>query len=185
MAPPKQAPPSPTVVALGEAQNLLQLWIKIRAFLAKALTDEPISPDDERHFLEAKSDTSRFQRTLGLKLPEYVNYGSDKIQEILRQSISISHLRGLPKADKQNLMASWHAVFVYLSQALGVLQFINEGYDPPPRQRKAGTGLKDLKGAAAGDSAKKPQKKGFFSSPFGIVVILGIIGGIIYFVMNQ
>lgn len=185
MAAPKPTPPSPTAAALAETQNLLQLWIKIRGFLAKATTDEPISPDDERMFLEAKSETSRYQRTLGMKLPDYVNYGSDKIQEILRQSISINHLRGLPRADRQNLLATWHAVFVYLSQALGVLQFINEGYEPPPRQRKAGTGLKDLKGAAAGDSARKPAKKGFLKSPLGIIVILGIIGAIVYVVMNN
>ena len=109
----------------------------------------------------------------------------DKIQEILRQSISINHLRGLPKADRASLLISWHAVFVYMSQALGVLQFINEGYDPPPRQRKAGTGLKDLKGAAAGDSGKKKPKKGFWGSPLGIIIILGIIGGIIFFLKNR
>jgi hypothetical protein len=185
MAPSKQASPPQTQVALDETKNLLQLWIKIRGFLVKATTDEPITPDDERMFLENKSDTSRYQRTLGMKLPEYVNYGSDKIQEILRQSISISHLRGLPKADRQNLLSNWHSVFIYLSQAMGVLQFINEGYEPPPRQRKAGTGLKDLKGAAAHEGSKKPKKTPFLKTPLGIVIVLGVIGAAIYFAMNR
>ena len=149
-------PPTPNEVALADAQNLLQLWLKIKSFYAKAASEDPISREDETEFLETKSDVSKLQRTLGSKLPAGIGFAADKLQELLRQSISLGHLRSLPKNDRQGLLAVWHQVFVYLSQAVGALQFICEGYTPPERaQKKGGVDINQLKKGAGGDKKKK------------------------------
>jgi len=181
MAAPK--PPSPAEVALGDAQTLLQLWLKTRGFLNKATTEEPVTRDDEQQFLETKSEVSKYQRTVATKLPPDVSFGADRMQEILRQSISIGHLRALPKNDKNNLIVNWHYVFINLSRALGCLQFLAEGYVPPPRVRTGGTGIKDMKGAARSES-EKPKPKGALKKP-STYIILAIIGAAVYFVMNR
>jgi hypothetical protein len=179
MAGPK--PPTPHEAALADAQTLLQLWLRAKAFLAKATTEEPITREEEQTFLETKSDISKMQRSIAQKLPPDVSFGADRMQEILRQSISISHLRNLPKTDKQSLASNWHYVFINLSRAMGALQLLAEGYTPPPRAAKAGTGIKDLKGAA---SQEAPKKKGMLKKP-STYVILAIIGGVVYFLMNK
>src|SRR5687767_1477136 len=102
-----EKPPSPNEAALTEAQNLMQLWLRTKAYFAKANNEEPITREDEQVFLETKSEISKFQRTLTPKLPQDVSFGADRMQDLLRQSISIGHLRNLPKADRAMLMANW------------------------------------------------------------------------------
>ncbi|MGI8908748.1 MAG: hypothetical protein ACR2IE_19930 [Candidatus Sumerlaeaceae bacterium] len=160
----------------------MQLWLRAKGFLAKATTEEPITRDEEQVFLETKSEISKVQRSIAQKLPADVSFGADRMQEILRQSISISHLRNLPKADKQSLASNWHYVFINLSRAMGALQFLAEGYTPPPRQQKQGSGIKDLKGAASGKP--EPKKKGALKKPSTWIVLM-IIGGIVYYFMNK
>lgn len=173
-------PPTPAEANLAEAQTLLQLWVKAKAFFAKADTQEPVSREEEQAFLDMKSEISRAARSVGPKLPQGVTFAPEKLQEILRQSISISHVRAMPKADRSTLMGNWHHVFIYMSQAVGALQFIAEGYVPPPRAAKAGTGLRDLKGAAGG---KTPQKKKSVLKSFWFwAVLIGVaIGGYVLF----
>lgn len=181
MAAPK--PPPPSEVALKEAQALLQLWLRSRGFINKAVSEEPITRDEEQSFLETKSEISKYQRTIATKLPPDVSFGAERMQEILRQSISINHLRALPKNDRQMLISNWHFVFINLSRAMGCLQFLAEGYVPPPRAAKAGTGIKDMKGAAGAQSSK-PKKKSAFQKP-STYIIVAIIGGAVYYLMNM
>jgi hypothetical protein len=112
---------------------------------------------------------------LGPKLPKEVGYGADKMQEILRQSISISHLRGLPKTDKATLMGTWHLVFINLSRAVGALQFLAEGYVPGERAKVAGSNVSDLKkgsGATKAEEKKSLLKSGKF---WVVVIIIAIV----------
>lgn len=168
MAAPK--PPTPNEVALTEAQHLIQLWLRTKQFFAKANNEEPITRDDEQVFLETKSDISRLQRTLGSKLPHDIGFAADKMQDLLRQSISIAHLRNLPKADRQGLMQSWHLVFINLSRAAGALQFLVEGYIPPPRTKTGkGSNIGDMKKAAG---AKEKKALPFLTGKFWLVLLL-------------
>lgn len=179
MAAPK--PPTPLEVALAEAQNLVNLWLKTRTFFAKANTEDPITREEEQAFLESKSEISRFQRILAPKLPPDASFGGERMIDLLRASISIGHLRGLPKPDRLVLMANWHAVFVYLSRTIGALQFMVEGYVPPPRAHKAAGGnISELK-AAAGQGAKKKEKKSPINAKVIVVIILLAVAGYVVF----
>jgi hypothetical protein len=175
-------PPTQAEAALAEAQALLQLWLKAKGFLAKATTEDPITREEEQVFLETKSAISKYQRTMINKVPPDISFGADKMQDILRQSISINHLRGLPKADKQTLAANWHHAFIHLNRAMGCLQFLAEGFVPPPRVKQQGSGIKDMKGAAA--SKEAPKKKGVLARP-GTWIFLALAGGAVWYVMNQ
>jgi hypothetical protein len=165
--------------ALQESQQLLQLWLQTKGFLARAFTETPVSPEEERAFLETKSAVSQYTRTVSQKLPSDVKIGGEKMQELLRQAISISHLRGLPKADKQTLIANWHAAFINLARAVGCLQFIVQGYIPTQKETRAGTGIKDLKGK------KKKKSAGGAKKWIVRIIILAAIAAAYYYYQNR
>ena len=178
---PPAPPPTIAETAFAESQQLWQLWTATKAFLAKAETQDPVTREEEQAFLEAKTDLSRLSRSIPAKLPEGVGIAADKLQDILRQAISISHLRSLPKPDKLNLVLNWHAVFIHVSRATGALQLIAEGYTPNPVAKKQGTGLKDIK---AGSVATSPKKKSRLKSPMTWVVVV-IIAVVVMAAMNR
>lgn len=165
--------------ALQESQQLLNLWLQTKGFLAKAFTDTPVSQEEEKSFLQTKSSVSQYTRLVSQKLPSDVKIGGERMQELLRQAISIGHLRGLPKADKQTLITNWHASFVALARAVGCLQLINQGYRPTEKTAKTGTSLKDLRG---GGSKKKSRNWG---GTIKMLVALVAIAVAIWYLMNQ
>lgn len=173
---------TPQEQALTEAQALLQHWIKTKSYLAKALSDEPITREEEMAFLTTKTEIGKYQKSVSMKLPPGVTLGPDKLQEILRQAISISHLRSLPKNDRNLLITNWHYVFVHISQAFGCLQFVAQGWTPRPRVMKQGTALSDLKGAAAhsGD-VKKSKKKGVMKQAWVWILFVILVAATFYF----
>lgn len=174
-------PPTPAELAFAEAQRLTSLWIALRNFFAKAVTEDAITREDEQAFLETKSEISKLQRTLSAKMPEGIKFAADRMQDLLRQSISLQHLRALPKADRQGLLATWHYVFIWLSQATGALQYISEGYkyDPATRAKKAvGTQLSDLKGAASTAKSKGP---GALANA-KLWIAIALIGGALFYI---
>lgn len=164
--------------ALQESQQLLNLWLQTKGFLAKAFTDTPVGPAEEKAFLETKSAVSQHTRLVSQKLPPDVKIGGERMQELMRQAISISHLRSLPKADKQVLVANWHAAFINLARAVGCLQFIVEGYQPQPKSAKSAPGVK------SGTVVKK-KASADWGGRIKIVIILLVIAGVVYYLMNR
>jgi len=180
MAKEKQKQPTQVELALNDAQALLDIWLRIKAYFVKAASEEEITAEDEKMFLDLKSEVQRLQRLLKNKMVADLTFGEDKMQELLRQSISIRHLRELPRMDRQLLINSWHYVFVHLARAVGALQFINEGYRPPARA-KAGSGanISELKGGAGGEKTKKKAKKD--RPPVGkIILVVVLLGAAVY-----
>ena len=161
-------------LALQESQQLLQLWLQTKGFLAKAFTEVQVTQEEERGFLQTKSAVSQLTRTVSQKLPPDVKIGGEKMQELLRQAISISHLRGLPKADKQLIISNWHGAFIALARAVGCLQFINQGYVPPVKEARS-TGLKDLRG-----NKKKKATGGGKKLIFRIIILAAIAAAVWY-----
>ncbi len=167
--------------ALQQSQQLLNMWLQTKGFLAKAFTDTPVTPEEEKSFLQTKSGVSQLTRTVSQKLPPDVKIGGERMQELMRQAISIGHLRGMPKADKQTIIANWHAAFVELARAVGCLQFIAEGFIPTPKAVRSGGGNKVLKGGAVITKKKESSAKGWIK----IILALGAIGGAVYYLMNR
>lgn len=151
------------------------LWLRTRQFFAKANTEEPITREDEQQFLEMKSEITKYQRTVTPKMPAKVGFGGERMTELLRQSISISHLRGLPKSDRTALLSTWHLVFILLTRAVGALKFIAEGYTPSQAAKGAGgSNISDLKKAAGKKSGEKPA---WLTPKFWIILVL-VAGGV-------
>ncbi len=160
----------------------MALWVRTKAYFAKANTEEPITREDEQQFLELKSEITKYQRTVAPKMPADVGFGADKMTDLLRQSISISHLRGLPRPDRVVMFGTWHHVFIQMCRAVGALKFISEGYTPPARQKgTGGANISDLKKAAA----KKGDGEGG-GGKVKIVVALVLIAAAVYmFVLKK
>ncbi len=180
MAKQKEKPLSQAELVLQDAQALLEIWLRIKAYFVKAASEEPITPEDEKAFLDLKSEVQRLQRLVKNRMIAGLDFGDLRMQELLRQSISVRHLRELPRADRTLLVNSWHYVFIYLARAVGALQFIAEGYRPPEKAAKGGAGpnISELKGGAGGGDKKKKKKEG---PPIGkIIFVIVLLGAAVY-----
>ncbi len=167
--------------SLEQSQQLLNMWLQTKGFLAKAFTDTPVTPEEEKSFLQIKSGVSQLTRTVSQKLPPDVKIGGERMQELMRQAISIGHLRGLPKADKQSIIANWHAAFVDIARAVGCLQFIAEGFIPTPKAVRAAGSGRVLGGGAVVTKKKQGNAKGWIK----MILALGVTAGAIYYLMNR
>lgn len=181
MAKQKEKPLSQAELVLQDAQALLEIWLRIKAYFVKAASEDPITPEDERVFLDLKSEVQRLQRLLKNRMIAGLDFGDQRMQELLRQSISIRHLRELPRADRALLVNSWHHVFIYVARTVGALQFIAEGYRPPEKAGKGGgANISELKGTAGGSDKKKKKKDG---PPIAkIIIVIVLLGAAVYLV---
>lgn len=178
-------------------KNLLQLWVSFRKYFQRSFTSEPISRQEEQDFLELKSTLAKSYRALAQRSNELFYYGGDKILEILRQSISVGHLRALPIGDKRMLYTNWHTVFVYLSRTVGAYRFLAEGFVPLLREKKEGVvsvaKIKAMAGTGGdrlGEKVKRGQGSFKFLASKNIWIILVIVAVIvvaagIFFVLSQ
>ncbi len=176
----KKQTPEDRELLLKEAKQLLSCWLRIREFLLMAFQNDPITPEQEKTFLELKSETARSQRVVAQKIQEDLKFGSDKITDFLRQAISIAHLRSLPMNDKRLLVSVWHVGSVMLHRAVGALEFIAETNIEIKRSKGGPRGIKAIKSEAAGIA-----KKSKLPMIAGIIVIVAVIGGVVYFLMNM
>ncbi len=177
---PKKATPQERELLLQEARTLLNHWTRIREYLLLAFQNDPISREQEQTFLELKSETAKAQRVVSGKIQEDLKFGSDKITDFLRQAISVAHLRGLPTADKRGLVAVWHTASIMLHRAAGALEFIHETGQVAKTTKGGVFGIKAIKAEAAGT-----QKKSIVPLVAGVVVVLAVIAGVVYFLMNM
>lgn len=144
----------------GIVHGMLEQWLGFKRFFMKAFTTEALAPDDESTFLEVKAQLARNMRSLADKINEKEYYfGGDKANALLRQCVSVSHLRSLPIPDRRTLLKDWHTVFVHLSRTVGAFKFLSEGYIPPPRKAVSMTGgghsVASIKAANAASQKKK------------------------------
>ena len=145
---------------LEDLRKLSNLWFSFRIFLMMSFTNESIGQEKEHEFLDIKSQTSKYLRVLAQRIEtRQFKYEPDKMTTLLRQAISVVHLRGLPMADRKNLVVLWHEVSIRLNQVMGAFVFISDGYQPRRKERKD-TSIAALKKGAAGMDKKKKEGKG-------------------------
>jgi hypothetical protein len=175
--------------ALDDFQKLLRLWLEFRTYFQKSFTNEPISHEDEQRFLEIKSAVAKYHRTLAqrFKDDDFVYYGGDQLSELLRQSISVMHIRGLPIPDRRTLYQSWHYVYIYLARMVGALRFVAEGYIPLKKLKESSSvsSIKSMAGSRGerqrGVTKKDKLNSMALKSYVKILVILGVLIAIIVF----
>ena len=167
------------------AKNLLQIWIALKKFFLKANSNEPLTKDDERQFLEMKSEVAKIQRTLGQKLKDALYFGGDKLQNLLRQAISVSHLRNLPVTDKRILYKEWHVIFILVTRVVGALEFIQSGYIPSKRSMDHEHSIAHIKGMAGSGGERGGKSKKQNSTTVIIVIIVLIGAAAAYFLFFQ
>lgn len=132
------------------SQSALEQWLGFKRFFLKSFTQEPIETEDETAFLEVKSQIARSLRSLSERINEREFYfGGDKAGTLMRQAVSVAHLRSLPAADRRTLYKDWHTIFVHLSRTVGAFKFLSEGYVPPPRKPVGVAGAPQGGGIAA------------------------------------
>ena len=165
---------------LKSLQHLHELWISVRRYVYMSFGEEPISGDSEQKFLEVKSSTTKFLRTLAEKIdPHQFQYDPQKITAFLRQAISITHLRSLPEADRKTLLVLWHEVYIHLSQVVGAFVFIKDGYQPSKKVKRS-TSIASLKGRGGSKKKKKNYGKALVT-----IIMLAVAAGAIYWAMNR
>ena len=110
------------------AKQVASLWMDFRANFRRAFSAQEITAEEERHFLDVKSQLSRSQRILSQRLPEGFRWGSKRMTGLMQQCISIAALREMPMADKKALYEEWHGAYISLENLLGVLDVRIDGY---------------------------------------------------------
>jgi hypothetical protein len=171
----KKTTPEERQELLEETRTLLKQWTRIREFLLMAFASGEVTRDDEQAFLELKSATARSQRVVSRKIPEDLAFGADKITDFLRQAISVSHLKGLPLADKRGLVGEWHVASVMLHRAVGALEYLAETQQEFVSRKEQARGIKAIKTEAAGLS-----RKNIWPMLLGTLLVAGVAGGLIY-----
>jgi hypothetical protein len=164
-----------------DLRHLRELWIKVRYFLNLSFTEDPLTGEIEQKFLEAKSLTTKYLRVLAEKIDtNEFQYDPAKINAILRQAISVVHLRGLPIPDRKNILVLWHEVFVHLSQVLGAFTFISEeNYQPLKKERK------DTSIAALKKRGKKKEKKQGKGKIIFVIILCIVAVVVVVSMMNK
>lgn len=168
---------------LEDIKKLNSLWLSFKTFLMRSFTNDSITQELELEFLDIKSTTSKYLRVLAQKIDaRQFKYEPDKMTTLLRQAISIVHLRGLPIADRKNLVILWHEVYIHLIKVLGAFNLISEGYQPKKREVKD-TSVAALKKGAA-DAQKKVEKEGMGKTVVMIVLAI-MIAGAVFFLLRR
>jgi hypothetical protein len=176
----KKKKPTKTEELVSSAENVISLWVEFRKCFRRAFGSHEITPQEEQHFLEIKSNLSRLQRVLAQRLPEGFKYGSKGITELMAQCVSIASLRELPANDKKGLYQEWHKAFISLQNLRGILDMMEEGHHITfeTTQAKSGNLKKDMRG---GDK----KEVGAMAKYGKTVVTIAIIGAVVWFLYTK
>ena len=163
--------------SLGTAENVslvqsvLEKWVALKTYLLKGFETGEIAIDDESHFLEIKSEVTRGIRSLSERLGETkLDYGDKIVRELLGKCVSVTHVQGLPIADKRSLLKEWHRAFILMSRTSGALAFLGEGYVPKAPKKTS------VKQSGGGSGAKNYIT--------GIIVLV-VLAAAVYFLYQR
>jgi len=127
------------------ADSLLKNWLEFRKFLRLAISDQPITREHDQAFLEIKSAVSRNFSQLRSRLPRELTGSPERMQDLMKGALSVTHVRNMPSADRRNLYAFWHSFYVELCRTVGALKYMaDEKFYPKFEEKivKSGANLK-------------------------------------------
>ena len=113
-----------------ETKKLLELWMRIKLVFLKAFGKEPITKEQENSYLQLKSEISRMYRTMAENLPKGLLFDGGKMQEMLKNAMTMEHLNRQPTSERQSFYGIWHLVYIKLTRTLGALGAMQMGYFP-------------------------------------------------------
>jgi hypothetical protein len=113
-----------------QIKKLLELWMRTKLVFLKAFGDEPITREQEAAYLQLKSEVARINRAISAKLPSGLLFEGEKMNETLKNAMTMEHLHNQPPAERQLYYATWHRVFIRLTRTLGALDLMKAGYYP-------------------------------------------------------
>jgi hypothetical protein len=128
-----------------QAKKLLDLWMRTRLVFIKSFGNQPVTDDQEKAYLELKSEIQRLFRSMSENLTPGLKFDGDKMIETLKNAISMEQLRQNTAPERQKYFATWHAIYIKLTRTLGALETINAGYFPSDHRamlQSAGSGKK-------------------------------------------
>lgn len=158
---------------LSDSEQLLNSWKFFREFFRRCIeSPHEVSKEEEKKFLEIKSSIAKYQRLINSKIERNIKFKTDDMQNVLRQSVSLTHLIALPDADKKALYATIHSVYVNILTIVGAYRFMLEGYHP---HYKDPTKYKE-----ENKFAEMLKNKNFIT-----VIVLAIIGFIVYYISTN
>ena len=141
------------------ADALLKYWLGVRDFLRLAMSAKPISREQDQNFLTTKSAMSKVFSQLRNRIPEQVLGNSEQMQTVMKQALSVTHIRNLPTPDKRQLYRIWHSYYMELCRTAGALKFMNdEKYYPKLEDKAAVKRTGNIK--ADMEAAERGRRKG-------------------------
>ena len=124
-------------------KKLLGFWMQIKLVFLKAFGAAEISREQESAYMQLKTEISRLNRAASDKLPSGLKFEGEKMMEMLKNAITMEHLRNQPASEKQNINAVWHRLYIKLTRSLGALEVMQSGYYPHVHRSR----LKSMAGA--------------------------------------
>ena len=113
-----------------DARKLLDLWMRTKLVFVRSFGTEAISNEQESAYLQLKSEISRIYRIMSDNLTPGLLFDGDVMQEVLKNAMSMAHLRNQNPKERQKFYAQWHRVYIKLTRTLGALEVMKAGYLP-------------------------------------------------------
>ncbi|GEM_PF-2768732 len=139
------------------AETLLKNWLEFRKFLRLAISEQPITRQHDQAFLEVKSNVSRAYSQLRNRLPAQLTGSPEKMQDLMKAALSVTHVRNMPSPDRRNLYAFWHAFYVELCRIAGALKYMDDEKLYPKFEEKNLKAGANLKAQMVNDQKKKKK----------------------------
>lgn len=141
------------------ADSLLKNWVEFRNFLRLALSSQPITREHDQAFLEIKSAISRNFSQIRNRLPRQLTGSPERMQDLMKSALSVTHVRNMPATDRRQLYAMWHAFYIELCRTQGALKYMQDEKHYPKFEEKSTKSGANIKADFVKDASKKKKKK--------------------------
>lgn len=96
------------------------LWQRFFSYFADSLEGRQITEEMEQNFTQLLSllalNHYKFEELVGEVMPD-----ASKVLAVLSETISLTQMQTLPKANFEKLQVDWHTLFISMNKALGKL----------------------------------------------------------------
>ena len=154
-----QMKPSIVTETLPLADGLLKNWVAFRKFLRLAMSDQPITREQDQAFLQIKSAISKTYSQVRNRLPRQLAGSPEQLQDLMKQSLSVTHVRNMPAPDRRNMYRLWHAFYIDLCRTAGALKYMNDEKYYPKIDEKTVRVSGNIKQQIAGGGGSEKKKK--------------------------